>query len=125
MFFLLTLFIASLGLMNCKKQNNDNPIETKWHLSSKSGGFAGGFQEYNRDEISWTFDGETLTVVNNVAFGSHDLFENGNYSYVLIESNGEKILKVDGVEIGTYSIENNNLSVSENIVDGYYYQFEK
>ena len=120
---LITLIIASVNL-SCNKQT-DEDIEGKWHLTNKSGGFAGVNENFERDDITWTFNGTTLTVVNNTSTQSGDYFDNGTYSFTTITINGEEVLRVNGDEIGSYSVDKNNLSISERYVDGFYYQMEK
>ena len=130
------LFLGSFLCTSCS--NDDEPVQPKvingsWNLTKISGGFAGIDDDYIKGTITWTFNNQTLFVVNNAsAQGTiYSGFETGNYTYSTFSANGIAYVVIDDGEFGGYKIDANSMIINQNQIsigsgaDGFVLQFER
>ena len=128
---ILTLTLLLLVLMpSCSNDSstNSNTVEGQWKLINVSGTFAGIDNDFAPGLITWDFNPttQTVTVVNNNDTELWDVFETGIYNYQIVDNPefpcGE-IIKIDGIEMGCFSISGNELVIDQSIADGFRLQF--
>lgn len=128
---ILTLTLLLLVLMpSCSNDSstNSNTVEGQWKLINVSGTFAGIDNDFAPGLITWDFNAttQTVTVVNNNNTALWDVFETGIYNYQIVDNPefpcGE-IIKIDGIEMGCFSISGNELVIDQSIADGFRLQF--
>ena len=118
---------------------NISPVVGSWNLTQLTGGFAGSVQNYNPDDIVWTFDEDVLTIEDNLANSEDErqytLIEHENNLFIdfnddesifgdfffYTEINGDEMMINQG--IARIIIEND--TVPTGISDGYIYSFER
>lgn len=115
---IVAIILAVLFITSCDKDNQSNQsdeIEGTWKVTNISGGFAGIDDDYASGVITWKFNGQTLTVINNESQGAiYSGFETGTYQYTSTEINGVKYININSQEFGGYTITNNNLTINQN-----------
>lgn len=122
-------YVALEGYEPILEYNALNPDQLvgSWSLSNINGGLLGVDQDYVRNEIVWSFDADTLTIMDNTSDKNIGL-QAGHYAYELTQSeaNGAYFLSVDGGRLGFISILHaSSFSVDDRAVDGLQYIFER
>lgn len=124
---LLLLFFLS-GCSNDSNPNTDT-VQGQWKLINVSGTFAGIDNDFEPGLITWDFNPTTQTVTvvnNNTDTNKWDIFETGVYNYLIVDSPdfpcGE-IIKIDGIEMGCFSVAGNEFVIDQSIADGFRVQF--
>lgn len=128
--FAILGLMLTLAFTSCSSGDagtHTNIIEgTTWKLVRVNGSFTGSTTNYTPGLIKWTFDAGTgtVTVVNgNTNPDLVDFFDTGVYDYQVIPNPDPSIcsetLKIDGVEMGCFSVDNGILNISQVVVDGY------
>jgi hypothetical protein len=124
---LLGILFTLLFSACSSSETTSNVVEgTTWNLVQVSGSFTGSVSNFTRGTIKWTFNQSngTLLVENiNTNPNLTDILENGTYPYQRI-SNPEpgscsEILMIDGMNMGCFSISNNQLTIDQAILNGY------
>jgi len=136
--YLFILVISFLSLTNCSIGNNDNTqpqvVEVYWNLINVTGGVAGVNEDYALGTIIWRFNeasGVLSVENNNTDDTKQDGLDSGNYSYSILDDNGNMFLVVDSNEIGRLTITANEFVLNENETsqgsgaDGFIYTFRK
>ncbi|WP_295338754.1 hypothetical protein [Flavobacterium sp.] len=125
---LLYLFslLISLCLTSCSEDNSseNNNIRGQWKLVNVKGTIAGINHNFPLGEIIWDINPitQTVTVVNNNTDNAlYDVLETGVYNFQ-VNTNpelpcGESLL-VNNIELGCFSINNQNLIIDQSIDDG-------
>jgi hypothetical protein len=129
---ILTLSVLLVVLQSsCSNDSNSNPnpLQGQWKLINVSGTFDGIDNDFTPGVITWDFNPTTqmVSIVNNNPDAeAWDVFETGIYNYQIVENPefpcGE-ILKIDGIEMGCFSVVNNNLVIDQSIADGFRLEF--
>lgn len=121
---LLTVIIS--GCSSDSRSSHNNIVDGQWKLTRVSGSFAGVESNFAPGVITWDFNPttQTVTVVNNNTDDTlTDIFETGVYNYQIVASQNvelcSEILKIDGVEMGCFSLDGNNLKIDQSFADGY------
>ncbi len=125
---ILSLAILILVVLpGCSNETNPNAdgVEGQWKLINVSGTFAGIDNDFEPGLITWDFNPttQTVTVVNNNTDSEKwDVFDTGVYNYQIIDNPeypcGE-ILKIDGIEMGCFTISNEHFVIDQSIADGF------
>jgi hypothetical protein len=123
-FALLLIFILS----SCSRDSNSTPIDPvqgQWKLVNVTGTFAGINHDFNPGLITWTFNPitQTVTVVNNNTDDSKwDSFDTGVYNYQIATDEQDypcdEIIKVDGGNMGCFTVSGTNLVIDQSVADG-------
>ena len=133
----LLMLLGIVLFTSCNSNDDDGSTESEsiigiWNVKNISGGIAGIEDEYETGIITWEFDIQTLTVVNNDTQGNiYSGFESGTYNYSATEINGINYIIIDNAEYGGYTLSNNNLNINQNETtsgsgaDGFILQLEK
>ncbi|OBX22155.1 hypothetical protein LX77_03201 [Gelidibacter algens] len=134
---ILTLFLT-LGLVICISCNNDDDSSQNetligsWNLKTAKAGLLGIDEDFETGIITWAFNNQNLTVVNNTTDeNSYSGYESGTYSYSIVESNGNSYITINNAEVGKYILSKNNLTINENELqsgsgnDGFILAFER
>ncbi|HRP89990.1 MAG TPA: hypothetical protein PKX92_08120 [Edaphocola sp.] len=135
---ILTLFLGVGLLISCSKEDKNISstealLNGTWNLKNLSGGFAGLNENYSIGTITWAFNVQNKTIIvnNNVPESKKYIFDNGTYSFSIIEINNHKYLKINNDEYGGLIILNSNLTIDQNKIsngvgaDGFILNFEK
>ncbi len=133
---LCSFFILTNCSIGDDDNNNQNNIvyKTYWHLVNTSGGVSGVNQDFDLNEVVWSFDEGTmeLTVVNDNEDGDkEDAFDSGTYDYSVTEDDPDSFLFIDGSEFGSFTITTQELVIDQNTTtagtatDGFEYTFER
>lgn len=131
-FFIVLIAISGI-VMSCDKDDDmqqEPTIAGTWNLLNIQGGFAGIDADFSPGLITWNFNAETssLSVVNNHPEDEivYDGFETGTYPYSILQSEGDKLLSIDGGTFGIYTFTDYQLIIDQNIAsDGYVFSFER
>ncbi|RKS01823.1 hypothetical protein [Flavobacterium sp. 102] len=125
---ILSLTILLLILLSgCSNDSNPNSdaVQGQWKLINVSGTFAGIDNNFAPGLITWNFNPTTQTVTvvnNNTDPDKWDVFETGVYNYLIIDNPefpcGE-IIKIDGIEMGCFSVTDNEFVIDQSIADGF------
>lgn len=128
LFFTLLTVIMLSGCSNDSGSNTD-AVEGQWKLINVSGTFAGIDNDFEPGLITWDFNPITQTVSivnNNTDPNVWDVFDTGVYNYQIVDnpefSCGE-IIKIDGIEMGCFSVSENEFVIDQSIADGFRLQF--
>ncbi len=128
LFFTLLTVIMLSGCSNDSGSNADT-VEGQWKLINVSGTFAGIDNDFEPGLITWDFNPITQTVSvvnNNTDPNKWDVFETGVYNYQIVDNPefpcGE-IIKIDGIEMGCFSVTENEFVIDQSIADGFRLQF--
>jgi len=128
----ILLALHSILLTGCSE--DDKPVEAlqgRWNLIEVSGGFGGGGEQFQRGDITWTFNENNQTIVvtdNRLVVPHHPGFgglPEGTHNYTL-SAEGEvcdEALHVDNINFGCVSIQGNHLQLSMNHADGLVHTF--
>lgn len=136
--YLFILVISFLSLTNCSIGNNDNTqpqvVEVYWNLINVTGGVAGVNEDYALGTIIWRFNeasGVLSVENNNTDDTKQDGLDSGDYTYSILDDNGDLFLVVDSDEMGHLTITANEFILNENETsqgsgaDGFIYTFRK
>jgi hypothetical protein len=136
--YLIFALICVVTLTNCSISNNDSysqqVYKPLWNLTNVSGGIAGVDNDFDLEDIVWSFNEatSTLTVTNNNTDDSiEDGLTSGNYDYSVIESGDNLYLVINSNEFGGLTISENLLVIDQNMTtsgtgaDGFIYTFQK
>jgi hypothetical protein len=118
-------------LPSCSNDSNPNAdtVQGQWKLINVSGTFAGIDNDFEPGLITWDFNAttQTVTVVNNNTDPNlWDIFETGVYNYQIVEVPDypcSEIIKIDGIEMGCFSVTDNEFVIDQSIADGFRIQF--
>tara|TARA_B110000902_G_C13712324_1_gene361775 strand:- start:55 stop:471 length:417 start_codon:yes stop_codon:yes gene_type:complete len=131
----LIMILGIVFFTNCNSDDDSNQAETLngiWNVKNISGGFAGIDDEYDAGIITWTFNNQVITIVNNESQGNiYSGFESGTYNYSINEVNGNNYITINNAEYGGYALSINNLTIDQNQTssgsgaDGFMLQFER
>ena len=123
------LFLSFLFLISCSRDSNSAPIDAvqgQWKLVNVTGTFAGVNDNFNPGLITWTFNPitQTVTVVNNNTDANKwDVLETGVYNYQVVNAQPEfpcdEFLKIDGAEMGCFTVSGNHLIIDQSVADGF------
>jgi len=130
------LMVLGIILFTSCNNNDDSTelesLEGTWSVKNISGGIAGIDDDYETGVITWTFNNQVLTVINNESQGNlYSGFESGTYSYSTSEINGINYIIINNAEYGGYTISINNLTINQNETtagsgaDGFLLRFER
>ena len=129
------MILGIVFFTNCNSDDDSNQAETLngiWNVKNISGGFAGIDDEYDAGIITWTFNNQVITIVNNESQGNiYSGFESGTYNYSINEVNGNNYITINNAEYGGYALSINNLTIDQNQTssgsgaDGFMLQFER
>ncbi|MFN3755237.1 hypothetical protein [Flavobacterium sp.] len=120
-------FLILVLLPSCSNDSNPNSdvVQGQWKLINVSGTFAGINNDFAPGLITWNFNPTTqmVTIVNNnTDVNLWDVFETGVYNYQILDNPefpcGE-IIKIDGIEMGCFSISNDSFVIDQSIADGF------
>ncbi|WNH07570.1 hypothetical protein [Thalassobellus suaedae] len=135
--YILIAFFTLITFTNCSIDGNETSeviTKTYWHLRNVSGGIAGVDNNFNLDEIIWSFNELTgnLTVTNNNTDDTvEDALESGNYSFSVTTDNTNKYLIINDNEYGGLLFSETELIIDQNITssgsgaDGFIYTFQR
>ena len=124
---ILTLFLSCLISTSCNSDDDSTQqanIHGIWHLINLSGGFTGINEEFERDQISWTFNSEnnTVNVVKNIAgFGP----SSGIFSYRIEMEDEIEVVYINDSFIGSIALSTETLKIDELVSDGFLVTFKK
>ncbi len=124
---ILTLFLSCLISTSCNSDDDSTQqanIDGIWHLINLSGGFTGINEEFERDQISWTFNSEnnTVSVVKNIAgFGP----SSGIFSYRIEMEDEIEVVYINDSFIGSIALSTETLKIDELVSDGFLVTFKK
>jgi len=128
--FALFFILLTLG---CSRDSNSTPIDPvqgQWKLVNVSGTFTGINHDYTPGLITWTFNPitQTVTVVNNNTDNNKwDVLDTGVYNYQIVADNQEypcdEILKIEGGDMGCFTVSANSLLIDQSVADGFAIQF--
>lgn len=121
--------LSMLMLSGCSSDSNSSHtsiVDGQWKLVKVTGSFAGVSSDFEPGVIKWTFNPTTqmVTVVNNNTDANlSDLFETGVYNYQIVQSQNPDLcseaLKIDGVEMGCFSLVDGKLQIDQSYTDGF------
>ncbi|MGJ8591857.1 MAG: hypothetical protein ACSHXF_04880 [Aquaticitalea sp.] len=113
------------ALVSCS-DDDDNSTQlshtTTWNLTHVFGGFAGIDQTLPSGLVQWTFDSETdmLTVVNNNTDEMVvDFFDSGTYPYSIQNDGTNDLITIDGIDFGIYTETENEITIDQQVNDGF------
>ena len=119
-------------LVNKKAENIQEAADGEWHLVQVSGSIAGVSHLFEPGTITWTFnDDGTVTVENtNTDEGVEDFLESGVYESAYIDndqmpSECDELLIVNNINFGCEQYLDDNLSLTQQVADGYQLKFVK
>lgn len=125
--------LVTLFLSGCSGDSNSTPIDQvqgQWKLVNVSGTFAGINHDFAPGLITWTFNPitQTVTVVNNNTDNNKwDVLDTGVYNYQIVADNQEypcdEILKIEGGDMGCFTVSGNSLLIDQSVADGFAIQF--
>jgi hypothetical protein len=126
-------FLLFTLLISCSRDSNSTPIDTvqgQWKLTNVSGTFAGINHDFTPGLITWTFNPitQTVTVINNNTDANKwDVLKTGVYNYQVVADNQEypcdEILKIEGGDMGCFTVSGNSLLIDQSVADGFAIQF--
>jgi len=125
------LLLCFVILISCKEDDTLSTNNT-WNLMNLSGGLAGVNIDYTKGEIIWTFNEQNSTLI--VKINTPELLigiDKGTYSYSIENIDGISYLNINNIEMGSFTIFQNQLIIDTNIrsgssgSDGFLFQFEK
>ncbi len=127
----MTAILLFVVFTNCSNDDDNNTQPTTiatWNLTRVTGGIAGVDQTITPGLIKWTFNTETSTLIvvnNNTDDDIFDFYDSGTYSYS-IENNGtDEILSINGTSFGAVVGSLNELTIDEQIDDGFVLTFTR
>ncbi len=106
----LIMIFGIVFFASCNNDDESNQVETLsgiWNLKNISGGFPGVDVDYENAIVTWEFvpENQKLIVNNSVInTGPQSVYlpvQNGNYNYIITESNGKTFIQIEGYEIHT------------------------
>lgn len=112
-----TLFILTFLLLSCNSEDTAETLDGTWRLRTASAP-EGSVIDYTEGQVNWTFnqDSHRLTVQNNItSLGPENIFSgiaSGTYNYNIVETDGNKILYIEGVEQGIFAYTDANLVIN-------------
>ena len=122
------IFVAffSLFLLTSCFNNDDNQIQITntitYSLTNVMGGIAGFDETFEPGLITWTFNNQTNMMIvdnNNTDDSSFDVFESGTYSYS-VENDGTNLrMTIDGTDFGIITETANELTLDQQVDDGF------
>lgn len=125
---LFLLIAIPLLAVSCNDDDNTaqaNNLQGRWNLVNVSGGLMGQDLDIPSGTITWTFGYNTVKVINNnpADTSAEDFFETGNYNYEYSESEASIIctqtLKINNVDLGCVTVQDNTLKLTMQENDGY------
>ncbi|CAH8288912.1 hypothetical protein EV196_11620 [Mariniflexile fucanivorans] len=139
---IIIAFLSFATLTNCSLEGDneikDQVYKTYWHLTNVSGGIAGVDNDFNLNEIIWTFNEDTdqLKINNTNTAEIEDGLDTGTYTYsvTIVEVEGEddkSFLVIDSNEFGKFTFNETELVIDQNITttgtgaDGFIYIFKR
>ncbi|HYD92552.1 MAG TPA: hypothetical protein VEA37_13830 [Flavobacterium sp.] len=129
----LMIMVAVYMVTGCS-ENDDNSgttLQGRWNLIQVAGGFGGESEQYQRGEITWSFNENNNTiVVTDNRLNSPEPTEpltlpEGTHNYT-IEADGEvcdEALHSNDMNFGCIIFHNNQLHLSMDHADGAVYTF--
>lgn len=137
-FVILIITLAA----SCSDDDNMNPVfynsntqeaDGKWHLIQVTGGIAGINHLFEPSTITWTFseNDDSVTVENtNINESLQDFFDSGTYNISVlandqVPANCNFLLIIDNVDFGCRDIVNDNMTLTQQVADGYELKFTK
>ncbi len=131
----LVLAFGIFLLQSCSPDESipiqDNLLLNTWHMQQISGGIAGINEQFDTDELTWTFlDNDSIEVQNNVHPDSSKylfcLFDSGTYSYTFTDTSGVQSLVIDQYHFNISDLTDTLLDLDNGAVaDGFYYRLVK
>ena len=126
----LSVFLLFILVTACSKSDDSKPtepvIDGQWKLKYVNGSITGASYYFESGVVNGTFNPSDQTVVvenNNTNNNLNDLFPSGTYSYEIIDNSSDsscsQILKIDIMELGCLTIEENNLTMNQTFADGF------
>lgn len=122
----ILLAVIISGCSSETRSSHDSIVDGQWKLTRVTGSFAGVESNFVPGVITWSFNPttQTVTVVNNNTNNNlTDIFETGVYNYQIVSSQNpdlcSEILKIDGMEMGCFSLAGNELKIDQSFSDGY------
>lgn len=109
-------------------------MTTYWHLTNVSAGVAGVDNDFNLNDIVWSFDNTTnkLTINNtNTDDTIEDGFDSGVYNFSVTTVGSDEFLVIDSNEFGNVVATQTQLTIDQNITtigtgaDGFIYTFTR
>lgn len=134
---LYLLPLALLALCTGCSQDDDTtdfeqPFNTTYWLTEGTGSIMGGSYSYDFGMITWSFNAEEHTVTihnNNDDPMAYDGPDTGIYPYSIVDSElpsmCEKVLVIDGVDYGCFTVTENGLELNNTYADGYKFVLTK
>ena len=130
---LLTLLFSIAFLTSCTNsdttksqiQNNTTTLNS-WKLLYVNGPFEQASYYFEPSVVTWDFNplSQMITVVNNNSNNNlNAVLETGVYSYEIINNpdpnSCSQLLKINGTDMGCFSIVNDTLHINQDYVDGF------
>lgn len=133
---LIVMLFFTIALTGCSLSNDDDVIKVEilWNLTNVRGGIDGVNNNFEINDIIWSFDQETatLTVTNtNTDDSVEDGLDSGSYSYSITNDGTHFFLLINDTEYGSFTTSETELIIDQNITtsgtgaDGFIYKFEK
>lgn len=132
----ITFILLGMSVVSCNKgplqvpnpsSSNENSVVGEWNLVQVYGGLAGTNELYELGEIVWTIDSvnASVTILNSATTTNNNTyFDSGTYSFQITGSGSSAHLKVNNEDMGTFTINGNELLIDQNVAaDGLYYRF--
>jgi len=125
----LSVFLLFILVTACSKKDDSKKtepvIDGQWKLKYVNGSITGASYYFEPGIVNWTFNPNNHTVVienNNTNNNLNALFPSGTYSYEIIDNSSDpscsQIMKIDIMEMGCLTIENNDLTMDQTFADG-------
>jgi hypothetical protein len=112
--------------MNCSNDDDNTPPQSTntntWNLTHVVGGIAGIDQTIPTGLIQWTFNNDTgmLVVVNNNTDEMlFDFFDSGIYPYNIQNNGTDDLITIDGIEFGAWIETQNEVTIDQQVNDGF------
>lgn len=141
--YIYSVLITMITLTSCSIESDNNSetnipeiIRIEWHLTNVTGGVSGLSNDFELNDIIWTFNEEygALSVSNNNSDNTlEDGLDSGTYSFEITIQDNEEFLLVNDNEYGLLTIypSDNEMTIDQNITmsgdaaDGYLYTFRR
>ena len=127
-----TLFFVTLVFINCSEDKEiDVPtILESWQLKNVYGGLQGLNIDYNSNDVKWTFDKSSVTIINNIISTGpeqiHSGLSSGIYNYDVKTVSNKQVLYINNQKQGEIIISFEDLKIDDNLAaDGFLKTFTK
>lgn len=123
---------STTSVSPCTELSFPGPHHGIWNLVNVSGSIAGVSNDFEPGLIKWNFNAcnETVTVVNNNEDETvEDFFSSGTYQYTLLTEPVppacDQYLIIENIELGCMIVSGNEMTLTQQVADGYELKFTR